>query len=237
MTDAITASLSRQSGLLRELSVIANNVANASTDGFRREAAIFAEYVSGRSGDASLSMGALRAHAPDLSQGSFERTGGTLDFAIEGPGWFGIERGGEMFLTRSGHFQTDAEGQIVTADGEILLDDGGGAIFLPQGAINIEVSRDGTLTADGFGVAQLGVFRADPLDLQRAGGNLWRNDGAMEVDENPSIRQGFLEASNVSPVVEMARLIEAQRAYEAGAALQTNEDERVRSLIEALERR
>ena len=118
----------------------------------------------------------------------------------------------------------------------MLLDDGGGAIFIPPGAQDIAFGRDGTLSVDGQGLAQVGVFLSDPLDMQRVGGNLWRTDGALQVSETPSLRQGFIEASNVSPVIEMARMIEVQRAYEAGATLQTNEDERVRSLIDALNR-
>lgn len=234
MTDAITANLARQSGLLRELSIIANNIANASTDGFKREAAVFAEYIRTRPDSPSLSLGSLRGHYTDLEQGTMKKTGGMLDFAIEGEGWFAVLRGEEVLLTRAGSFQRDAEGRLVTPEGFPVLDDGGSPIVVPEAAANLSVSPDGTVTVGGFGVAQMGVLEAEPRDLSRAGDNLWRATGPLRFVEEPRIRQGFIESSNVSPVEEMARLIEAQRLFEAGAALQTDEHERLRALIEAL---
>lgn len=234
MTDAISVSLSRQSGLLQELSVIANNVANASTDGFRREAAVFAEYVRELPEEASASMGSLRGHYTDLTTGAMRNTGGTLDLAIEGEGWFAVQRGGEVLLTRAGHFLLDNDGNLVTPMGDAVLDDGGAPVTIPPGTTDIAIGIDGTVTADGFGVAQIGVLTTDPSGLVRVGDNLWQTTAAIGFEEFPSIRQGFLEGSNVSPVAEMARLIETQRLYEVGSALQTDEHERIQALIEAL---
>ncbi|MCQ8184898.1 flagellar basal-body rod protein FlgF [Parvularcula maris] len=234
MTDAITLSVERQSGLMRELTMIANNVANASTTGYKKEAAVFAEFMKKVPGQDAMSMGSLRGHYTDLSAGAFQATDAPLDVAIEGDGFFGVERGGEQLLTRDGHFQLDAEGALVTADGFAVLDEGGGPIELPPGTGEVAIGRDGTITADGVPFAQLGVFAATPETLTRAGGNLWSAGGRLEADEDPRVRQGFLENANVSPVEEMARLIEAQRMYEAGSNLQSDEHERLRSLIEAL---
>ncbi|GGY43935.1 flagellar basal-body rod protein FlgF [Parvularcula lutaonensis] len=236
MTDAISVSLTRQSGLLQELSVIANNIANASTDGFRREAAVFAEFVRELPEQASASMGSLRGHYTDLSTGTMRKTGGALDLAIEGAGWFGVGRDGDVLLTRAGHFMLDNEGNLVTPMGDPVLDEGGAPVTLPPNTSEISVGPDGTITADGFGVAQIGVLSAEAEDLVRAGDNLWRTTGALRFEDTPRVRQGFLESSNVSPVEEMARLIETQRLYEAGAALQTDEHERIQALIEALGR-
>ncbi|MEO1657068.1 MAG: flagellar basal-body rod protein FlgF [Pseudomonadota bacterium] len=234
MSDAITVSLSRQTGLLRELSVIANNMANANTEGYRAEAALFSEFVSTRADEPSVSMGALRAHFPVLDQGALIETGALFDLAIDGEGWFAVNRGGEVLLTRAGRFQLDADAQLVTPDGDPVLDEAGSAVQLPPNAINIAVGSDGTITADGLGVAQIGVLMAEPEGLSRVSDNLWRNNGPITFADTARIRQGFLEGSNVSPVEEMARLIEVQRMYEAGANLGENEHDRILSLIEAL---
>ncbi|MEM0929750.1 MAG: flagellar basal-body rod protein FlgF [Pseudomonadota bacterium] len=234
MSDAITVSLSRQTGLLNELSVIANNIANANTEGYRTEAALFSEFVSTRADEPSVSMGALRAHFPVLDQGALIETGAVFDLAIDGDGWFAVNRGGEVLLTRAGRFQTDSDGQLVTPDGDPVLDDVGTPVQLPPNAIEVAVSSDGTVTADGLGVAQIGILMAEPEGLSRVSDNLWRNDGPVRFAEEARIRQGFLEGSNVSPVEEMARLIEVQRMYEAGANLGESEHDRILSLIEAL---
>jgi flagellar basal-body rod protein FlgF len=234
MPEAVTATLSRQSGLLKELSVLANNIANAGTTGFKREAAIFAEYVRGSADAESVSIGRLRAHFTDHSAGGFELTGRETDFAITGDGWFAVERGGEMFLTRNGAFRWDEEGALVTIEGDAVLDDGGKPIERPPFGGDVVMTDDGVLTADGQAFASLGVMSAQAQNLTRVGSGLWQNGGPLRVVEQPTIRQGVLEQSNVQPVQEMARLIETQRLYEAGASIQTNEDERIRGLIEAI---
>lgn len=236
MSDAITANISRQSGLLQELTLISNNIANASTDGFKREAAIFAEFVSRRDGDPSVSMGSLRGHYTDVSQGSLVRTDGVLDLAIDGEGWFAVEKRGDVFLTRAGRFLRNAEGQLTTPDGYRVLDDGGAPISVPETTVDISISSDGTVTADGVGVGQIGVLTTNTEDLTRAGENLWKTQGTLRFQDFPQIRQGFVESSNVSPVVEMARLIEVQRLYEMGASLQSDEHERISRFIETLSR-
>lgn len=236
MTDAITASLARQTGLQRELAIIANNIANASTEGFKREAAVFAEYISVRDDSPSMSLGALRAHFTDVSPGTMRQTDGPLDLAIEGEGWFGVERGDEVLLTRAGSFVRNADGRLATTEGYPVVDEGGGRIDIPPETAQLTVSADGTVTADGFGIARIGILTTPPDRMERVGDNLWRATGPVGYAEDARVRQGYLEASNVSPVEEMARLIEAQRMFEAGSSLQTEEHDRIQSMIEALSR-
>ena len=228
MSDAITAGLSRQSGLLKELRVIAQNVANASTDGYKREASVFTEYVDR---DAGLSMGALRGRFADRGQGALGRTGGTYDLAVEGEGMFAVDRRGEVLLTRAGSFQTDAEGTLVTKEGWPVLDEGGGRIEVPEETTDVTVSRDGTVSLDGLAVARIGVFAAPPGTLTRAGDTLFRPTAGYAVLDAPSVRQGFLERSNVNPVAEIARLTEAQRLFEAGQDLLNTEHSRLEDMI------
>jgi flagellar basal-body rod protein FlgF len=229
--------LTRQSGLMREMQVIANNIANASTSGFRREGVIFSEYIRNLQGvEDSLSMATANARQTWLTQGGLTMTGGSLDLAIEGPGFFRIETDQGERLTRAGHFGIDAEGQIVNPDGFRLLDDGGAPVQVPPGA-TLAVARDGTLSADGEPVAQLGlVVPEDPSQLSRHSGTLHEVQGAVLPAEGAVIHQGFLEDSNVNPITEMARMISVQRAYEAGQKFLDREDERIRAVIQTLTR-
>lgn len=240
MDNAIYATLSRQSGLLREMQVVANNVANADTTGFRREGVIFAEHMSatgpGSRGD-TLSMGHARGRLADLRQAALAQTGGTYDLGIEGEGFFMVATPDGNRLTRAGAFLTDAEGQVVNGDGDRLLDDGQAPITVPPGASSIAIGPDGTLSADGEPVARIGLFAvADPAALQHRGGTLFEATGEVTPSELGRMRQGFLESSNVDPVFEISRMVEVQRSYELGQSLLDREDQRIRAAITALTR-
>ncbi|WP_371060924.1 flagellar hook-basal body complex protein [Rhodosalinus sp. 5P4] len=231
MENASYVTLSRQSGLLREMQSVANNIANASTTGYRKEGVIFAEFVRRIEGGDSLSMGALRArHVSDL-QGALTRTGDPFDLAVEGPGYFLVETGEGERLTRAGSFTPGPDGELVTPDGHRLLDAGGAPVFAPPNA-EIAIGTDGTLSADGRLVAQIGLYRpTDPLGLQREAGVLFRSEDGVEPEPGGRVLQGFLEKSNVDPVGQVARMIEVQRAYELGQSFLDAENERIRSAI------
>ena len=228
--------LTRQSGLARELQSVANNIANLSTTGYRREGVIFAEMVEALPVEGgAVAMTAARARFTDELQGALVETGGTLDFAIEGEGYFTVMTLQGERLTRAGAFMRDADGQIVTADGYLLLDEGGGAILVPIDAQSISLAADGTLSADDQPLAQLGLVRVeDPTKLFREAGVLFRADADPVPVEDGRMVQGFLEQSNVNPVAEMARMIEVQRAYEYGQKLLDQEDERIRLVVRVL---
>jgi len=230
--------LTRQSGLLREIQVIAHNIANLSTTGFRREGLVFSEYVRNLdSGEEPLSMATARAHQTYLTQGGLTMTGGSFDLAIEGEGFFTVETPQGDRLTRAGHFTPNEAGELVTPDGHRLLDLGGAPVFIPPEAQVIAIARDGTVSADGQPLAQLGlVVPEDPSQLRRASGVLHEVTGETLPVESPAILQGFLEESNVNPISEMARMIEVQRAYEAGQKFLDREDERIRNVVQTLGR-
>ena len=228
MENAIYASLTRQSGLMKEMRVVANNIANANTTGYRREGVIFAENLSAldRNGD-TLSMADARGRMLDLKQGVLTQTNGNLDLAIEGDGFFMVETPDGPRLTRAGAFLPSAEGELMTADGNRLLDEGQAPIILPAGAGKVAVGADGTMSANGAPFARIGVFDApEGSDLTRQGGTLFALDGDAEPVEAPRIQQGFLEESNVDPVFEISRMIEVQRAYELGQSFLDREDQR-----------
>ncbi|CAM3255103.1 flagellar hook-basal body complex protein [Paracoccus nototheniae] len=238
MDNAIYASLTRQSGLMAEMRVVANNIANASTTGFRREGVIFAEHLTAldRQGD-TLSMAHARGRMLDLRQGAMTQTNNNLDLAIEGAGFFLVEAPDGLRLTRAGAFMPSAEGELMTAAGHRLLDEGQAPVILPAGAASVAVGADGTLSSNGLPFGRIGLFTApEGVDLTHQGGTGFTLEGAPETVENPQIRQGFLEDSNVDPIFEITRMIEVQRAYELGQSFLDREDQRIRGAITAMTR-
>jgi len=238
MDNAGYTTLTRQAGLLREMQTVANNLANLSTTGFRKEGVIFAEHIKALDGgQSSLSMATGNVRLTMQQQGILTQTGGNFDFAIEGEGFFMIETPDGNQLTRAGSFTPNGEGELVTPDGYRLLDGGGSPIFIPPDARTIAVSADGTLSADGLPQTQIGLYLpADPIDLTRQNGVRFSVKGDVVPTENSEILQGFVEDSNVNPVIEVARMIEVQHAYELGQSFMDKEDERIRGVLSTLGR-
>lgn len=235
MDNAIYATLTRQSGLLKEIDVVANNVANATTAGFRREGVVFSEYVAdlGEEND-SLSMAWAHGRTSDTSPGDMSETGGDLDFAIEGEGYFMVATPQGNQLTRAGNFHRAPDGTLVTADGYNVLDAGGAQITIPPG--QIALSEDRVLSSNGAPFAEIGVF-LPPQGGQvsyAAGTRFTPQGGDPEPAALARVAQGRVEGSNVNPINEIARLISVQRAYELGQSLLDREDSRIRNVITTL---
>ncbi|PRY24393.1 flagellar basal-body rod protein FlgF [Aliiruegeria haliotis] len=230
--------LSRQSGLMQEMRAIANNIANQSTSGFRREGIVFSEYIRQTpAASGSVSMAAANTRVIDLTQGQLEQTGGSLDVAIEGEGFFLLQSANGELLTRSGVFLPGDTGDLMTPGGNMVLDEGGAPIFIPPDARSISIATDGTISADGRPVARLGVVRpTDPLQLQRGEGTTFHSPSGVEPVEDAVVMQGFVEASNIDPVLEITRMIEVQRAYELGQAFSEREGKRLSNVIDTLTR-
>ena len=235
MENAGYTTITRQSGLMREMRVVANNIANAATSGFRQEGVIFSEYVKSVDNSSSVSMGQADARKTSFTQGALTQTGGQFDFAIEGDGFFLVQTPQGERLTRAGTFTPNANGDLVTPDGFQVLDPGGAPVFIPPGASDISVSSDGTISSEGNPVGQMGVVQPlNPQQLVREDGVMFRADDGYEPAEQGRILQRFIENSNVNPVLQLTRMIEVQRAYELGASFLEAEDERVRQAMRAL---
>jgi flagellar basal-body rod protein FlgF len=228
--------LSRQSGLLHQMDGIANNIANASTQGFRREGMVFSEYIT-RAGEApSISMGYGNTRVVDQQQGGMTQTRAPFDLAIEGDGFFMIATPQGQQLTRSGNFTPGPDGTLLTDDGNQVLDGGGSTIFIPPDARNVAVAQDGTVSADGVPLAQIGLWQpTDPLSLIHEAGTRFSANGVQPA-EGATVLQGYLEESNVDPLREVASMIAVQRAYELGQSFMDREDERARNVIQTLGR-
>jgi flagellar basal-body rod protein FlgG len=234
------------------LDVIANNLANVSTAGFKKSRAEFQDllYESIRppgtpsSQDTQVPTGIQLGHGTRPStvlkiftQGDMEHTKNELDLAIEGDGFFQIAMpSGETAFTRDGGFKLDSEGRIVNADGFALEPE----ISIPTDAVSISIGMDGTVsvlqagetTPTEVGTVELARF-VNPAGLISMGRNLYINSeasgdemiGTAGEDGLGTIAQGFLEMSNVTVVEEMVNMITAQRAYEANSkSIQTADE-------------
>ena len=234
METATYTALSRQSALMREMRLIANNIANANTTGFRQEGMIFSEFVQRADEGASVAMATGRIGLTSFAQGTLQQTGGTFDFAIEGDGFFMIQTPDGERLTRAGAFSPSAEGTLVTPDGYPVLDAGGAPLFVPPNG-ELAAAADGTISADGRPIGQIGVVRPlDPQAMIREGGVMFRADAGFEPVDTPRVMQGFVEASNVDPILQVARMIDVQRAYELSQSFIEREDERIGKAIDSL---
>tara|TARA_R110002124_G_scaffold186021_2_gene353518 strand:- start:553 stop:1263 length:711 start_codon:yes stop_codon:yes gene_type:complete len=234
MENAGYTTLSRQSGLAREMQIVANNIANAATTGFRSENLIFSEFVRPVENGASYSMGQGNISSTSFEQGTLTQTGNPFDMAIEGDGYFLVETPQGERLTRSGAFMPSSNGDLVTGDGLRVLDIGGAPIFVPPGA-EVAIAGDGTLSAGGTPLGQIGVVRPIDLgDMVREDGVMFRTDAGFEPSPTARVLQGFVENSNVSSINQLTRMIEVQRAYELGQSFLETEDERVRAALKAL---
>ena len=230
MQDLLLIGLSRQVALSRELDVVANNIANIDTTGYKANGALFEEYLSsatnGNQGS-PISFVRDRATYIDMSRGPLQRTGNPLDLAVDGEAFFAVQTANGVRYTRNGSFKIDATGQIVTSDGNPVLGDSG-PIKLQPNDRQIQVSRDGTVSVrEGSSNAdsQRGKLRlvrvADAKQLQKDGGGLFNylGTGQPPQDTKSSVIQGSLEKSNVKGVLEMSRMIEITRSYQQIAAM------------------
>jgi flagellar basal-body rod protein FlgF len=244
MQNALLIGLSRQVALSRELDVVANNIANMNTTGFKADGSLFEEYLNSaaRAADTRVSFVQDRATWIDMSAGAIERTGNALDVAINGDGYFAVQTQRGVRYTRNGSFQINPSGQLVTAQGDPVLGDGGPITFQPTDR-QISISPDGTISVrEGNSKAdsQRGKLRlvsfANPRQLQKDGNGTFNyagNDAPVEA-KTATIAQGALEKSNVRAVVEMSRMIEITRSYTQVAAMLQQQSDLGQSSIDKL---
>ena len=207
------------------LEVLANNVANISTIGYKGEKSIFRVAEEPPKQDPQTTPGVIQPLSPyappfstviDFSQGAIRQTGNPLDLAISGSGFFSIQTPDGVQYTRQGSFTLNAEGVLITPDGYPVMGEGG-EIVLEEGTL--EIDMQGSVVVDGDEVGRLQINDFPTSDaLKKAGnGRFVASDTATrgERPENTRLRQGYLEAANVNPVRAMTEMIETSRAFEA----------------------
>jgi len=243
MDNAVYVGLSRQLMLRRELDIVANNIANADTTGFKVESLMAKTEAKAPAvtldGPKPVKFVADAGVARDFGQGGLHRTDAPLDLGIEGKAFFKIGvTGGERY-TRDGHFRTDDNGKLTTQAGDPVLDEGGGEIVLDPEKGPVTIASDGTVSQGTERVGKVGVVRfEDRSVLEKDGDNLYRNTSNLQPQAAPEarVRQGMLESSNVRPIVEITRMMEVTRAYEQMTNLVQSETDLARSTVQRMGR-
>jgi flagellar basal-body rod protein FlgF len=229
MSDGIYSALSGAIAQERNLTVVANNVANTNTTGFKADKAIFAEVMNKVKSSLpiapSLRYGVVSELSMDTQSGNLRQTGRPLDVALQGDAYFALDTPNGERYTRAGSFVLDRDGVLRTLAGLPVLQNTGSIsrpvdkIVIPQATKEISISPDGAVSADGQELATLRLVRFDgPDSLLREGLTLFApQNGAKPraVERTTTVEQGFLESANVNAVTGMNELISVTRSFEA----------------------
>jgi flagellar basal-body rod protein FlgF len=250
MENTLLIALSRQTVLRRELDIVANNIANINTSGFKADGAVFAEYLQRGAHDGMFAVQGRRMSFVqdsmtwhDMSQGGIQQTGNPLDVAIEGDGFLVVQTPRGERYTRNGALQVNGQGQLVTSSGDQVMGDAGPIIF-GTGDRDIIINPDGTIRVregqsnvdSGRGRLRLVAFAAGQRLLKDGTSSFAAPEGVQPQAPAIGVRiqQGAIEKSNVRSVVEMARMIELSRAYTEVANALHQHGELRRNAIERL---
>jgi flagellar basal body rod protein FlgG len=228
--------------------VIANNLANAETVGFKKDMALFKQRATAAQempqhadwtnplleglGGGTFAM----PTAVDMTAGVIERTGNSLDTAIDGSGYFSIDDHGQQRLTRNGQFIIDQQGNLMLSNGvdqKVLGIDGKPIVLDGTARDQTTISQDGTITQRGQAVGRIGVFDVpDPGQITKVGGTLLSYPDMQTLRPSASIlRSEFVEHANVDPATEMTALMETQRQLEANANMIKYQDQTLGELV------
>ncbi len=230
MNSGMYAALSGSMASIQRMEVLTNNLANLNTTGFKRDRVLFESVLANVNSTTPASPAVAAspvtaARTPlhtggtvvtDYSGGPVRQSGVPLDFALDGEGYFVVKSAEGTAYTRQGNFHLDAGGKLLTAQGDEVQGSNGGAITVVGN--KIEVDAQGGIFADGNQVGSLNVVEfPKPYTLQKVGGALFTAGEGVTAEpaKSTGVKQGFLEDSNVNPILEMANLIETSRYYES----------------------
>ena len=241
MENTSYVALSRQTSLWRQLEVVANNIANVNTTGYRGKDVMFTDYLVKTPNTDSAFRDEVRfvqdfGLVRDLRPGTLKQTGNSMDLALEQNGYFVVETNqGEMY-TRAGRLTLDADGQLVTSEGNPVMTENNTPIFVAPNEGEFTVGRDGTVSTENGPIGKLRIVDfEEPQRLKDVGASLFQADLGQDPQpvDNPVVVQGMIEGSNVNGVVEMTKMIDVQRAYGQVQSMLDKEDERVTNAMQA----
>jgi flagellar basal-body rod protein FlgF len=230
MENTSYVALSRQNALWKQMEVVANNMANLNTTGFKAEDMLFKQYDMPTAADNTFGGNQPLAYTEDwatthdMTTGPIEQTGNPLDVALGGQGFLTVSTPNGTRYTRAGSLAINTAGELVDLNGNTVLSDSGPVKF-DSADTDITIAKDGTISTSQGTKGKLSVVEfVDPQSLTREGNNLW-SGGSPAPATNPDVLQGSIERSNVSGVNEMSQMIRVQRAYEQIANIMQQQDD------------
>ncbi|MCW4113686.1 flagellar basal-body rod protein FlgF [Aurantimonas sp. MSK8Z-1] len=237
MQSALPVALSAQLATEKRLETIANNIANARTVGFRAEEVKFEQLLS-EAGSTPVAFASKGETFISTRTGELSQTGNTLDMAVNGDAWFGIQGANGTVYTRDGRMRVSEAGELQTLNGEAILDAGGAPMLVDPNGGPLNIARDGMITQGGQQLGAVGLFTIPAnAKLSRAGTSGVVPDAAAVplLDfAQAGVMQGYVEGSNVNPVLEMTRLITVQRAFESAAKLLQDSEGSLNDAVKSL---
>lgn len=230
---------SRLTAAQRAIEVIADNIANADTPGFKAERVLFTDWLSrqggGTPGEPMVAYVQDRATWRDQVVGVDSHTGNPFDLALAGDGYFTVNTPAGPRLTRNGRFGLQPDGTLADMAGNAVLDTAGQPIQLAPTDTDITVAADGTISSPNGQLAKIGVVQPnDAMRLTAEGGTLLRADTPTTPVAAPQIVQGAVEGSNVQPITEMTRMMDGLRQFQFVSELVQAESDRQQSAIDKL---
>ena len=233
--------LSRLMAQERTLDVMANNVANSNTPGYKAQHVLFSDWLSPtphsahRAGDAAIEFTQDRATWRDRSAGTITHTGDPFDLAIGSDGYFTVKTPAGDRLTRAGRFSLQSDGTITDDDGNALLDDGGSPIQVASGDSDVTIAGDGTISGKTGRIGKVGIVAPrDENRLVAEGSHLFRADTDTSAVARPGIVQGAIEDSNVSSMLEMTRMMQLERDFQFMTQFTQSEADRQQTTIDKM---
>lgn len=235
--------LSKQTSVSRDMDVIANNIANASTIGYRGEHLLFQEYLA-RTGSIGQrektsfvqDIGSIR----DTKDGPLTVTNNELDLALRGQGYMVVGNPGQELFSRTGIFHLDSNRQVVSSDGYPLLQENGQPLVLPQGQGPVTIAGDGVVSTTTLesGRTEIGRIRlvrfASEQAMRSAGSGLYATDQQPLPATEVQVTQGALEGSNIQPVMELTRMIQMNQSYSSIQNMLDAENTRMRDTVDRI---
>ena len=237
MSTGAYVAISAQLAMERRLEAIASNIANVNTAGYRAAGISFSTELA-QAGQSQISFSSSGQSYVERNQGPISRTGNSLDVAVDGDGWLGLETPTGTVYTRDGRLHMTADGELQSVNGYSVLDSGGSPITLNAAGGPVTIAENGAITQGGKQLGVIGLFLI-PSDAK-----LTRHDNSAVIPDKPpdpvedmtanSVRQGYVEGSNVNPIIEMTRLIEASRAFDQATTAISQSDEVDQEAIKTL---
>lgn len=237
MSTGTYVAISAQIAMERRLEAIASNIANINTAGYRAVGVRFSTELA-QAGQVQVNFASQGEAYVMRNQGPIAHTGNNLDVAVDGDGWFALEAPDGTVYTRDGRFYMTDNGDLQSVNGYSVLDSGGAPITLDPTGGPVEIGENGGISQGGQRLGVIGLF-AIPADAK-----LTRHDNSAVISDKPadpvvdmtasSVRQGYVEGSNVNSIVEMTRLIEASRAFDQATAALGQDDQLTQEAIKSL---
>jgi len=233
MDNTSYVALSRQNALWKQMEVIANNMANLNTVGFKAEEVMVGEAdVKTKSDTTPFGRQVAFVHnlgtVRDAKEGSLQKTGAPLDVAIHGSGYFTLDSPGGPRYTRAGHFRLDENGMIVSGEGYPVVQANGTPIIVAPNESQINVANDGTVSTENGQIGQMRVVTfANEQDVKKTGDGTYISNATANTVARPYISQGMLEDSNVEAISQMTAMLQVQRNYQSIQNILDNEQDRI----------